>query len=63
MNFYEKVLNIITIGGYQLYKMDKYIKERDKYLDERREAINELIREQKELSKTFDLVKEKLRKT
>ena len=33
-----------------------------KYLDDRREAINELIREQKELSKVLNLVREGLGK-
>lgn len=42
MNLYEKILNIITLGGYQLWTINDYLKKRDNELEKIRKEINKL---------------------
>lgn len=42
MNFYEKLMNVITIGGYQLYHIDKILKDREDKFNEVRKNFDEV---------------------
>lgn len=42
MEYFEKLMNIITIGGYQLWTIDRYLKQREDKFNEVKRNFDEL---------------------